>query len=60
MMVYRRIDDHKERCSLGEDHIVTVWAGKAIEETGETWQYDPGYGKQNIMTDTGSIMRQTQ
>lgn len=58
MRVYREISEHQEECSFGLPHTVRVWAGKDIEETGATWQYDPGYGLRNVQTE--KIYKDTQ
>ena len=52
MRVYRELheQEYKSECNFGQHHIVHVWAGKNIYDTGETWQDDPGYGPEHVVT----------
>ena len=53
MRVWREVDSHRDVCNFGRVHNVGTWAGKDIEPTGDTYEFNTGYGIQHekVFTD---------
>lgn len=58
VIVYRKVSERREVCSLGEAHVIPVYERREIYPSGESYVFDSGYDRARLGIFTDAVQRE--